>query len=125
MTVDGGRHPQIDWVAAERSPEFQELLKRRKAFIVPATTFFLAWFFGFILLTAYAEDFMAGSVIKGLNVGYCLALTQFIMVWVLTAMYRRRADRVFDPLAAKAAQQALDVGAAAGGQPRPGEVSGR
>jgi len=125
MTTDGGLDAQVDWVAAERSPEFQELLKRRRAFIVPATVFYLAWFFGFILLTAYAEDFVGESVIDGLTVGYCLALTQFIMVWVLTAMYRRRADRVFDPLAAKAAQKAVEVGAAAGSQTRPGEVSGR
>jgi uncharacterized membrane protein (DUF485 family) len=57
---------------------------------------------------------VAESVIEGLTVGYCLALSQFIMVWVLTAMYLKRADRVFDPLAEKAAQRAIDVGTAEG-----------
>jgi uncharacterized membrane protein (DUF485 family) len=103
-------HAEIDWVAAERSPEFQELVKRRRVFVVPATIFFLAWFFGFILLTAYAPDFMGESVYEGLTVGYCLALSQFIMVWVLSAWYLRRSDRVFDALAAKAAERALEVG---------------
>ena len=102
----GGRG-SIDWIAAERSPEFQELIRKRRAFIVPATIFYLGWFFGFILLTAYAEDFMAESVINGLTVGYCLALSQFIMVWVLTAVYLKRADRIFDPLARKAAERAI------------------
>jgi uncharacterized membrane protein (DUF485 family) len=106
----GDHHPEIDWVAAERSPEFRELIKRRKAFVIPATVFFLAWFFGFILLTAYAPDFMGESVYEGLTVGYCLALTQFIMVWGLAAWYLRRADDVFDPLAEKAARQAIGDG---------------
>ena len=104
-------HSNIDWEAAERSPEFQELIKRRRAFVVPATIFFLAWFFGFILLTAYAPDFMGEEFLTdGLTVGYALALTQFIMVWGLSAWYLRRSDRVFDPLAEKAAQRALEAG---------------
>src|SRR5215210_2539870 len=101
-TRAGGGADRVDWVAAERSPEFQELRKRKRAFILPATIFFLAWFFGFILLTAYAEDFMAESVYEGLTVGYCLALTQFLMVLVLGVLYLRRSANVFDPLAARA-----------------------
>jgi uncharacterized membrane protein (DUF485 family) len=102
------RHPEIDWVAAERSPEFRELIKKKRSFVLPATIFFLAWYFGFIILAGYAEDFMGREFITdGLTVGYAFALTQFIMVWVLGAMYLRRADRDFDPLAERAAQEAL------------------
>jgi uncharacterized membrane protein (DUF485 family) len=92
----------IDWEAIERSPEFQELVKKRKSFVLPGTIFFLAWYMGFILLTAYAESFMAESVYEGLTVGYCLALTQFVMVLVLGLLYLSRAANVFDPLAEKA-----------------------
>src|SRR5918994_4705298 len=91
--------PRVDWEAAERSPEFKELIAKRKRFVLPATIFFLAWYFGFILLAGYAEDFMARSVYEGLTVGYCLALTQFVMVGVLGIMYLRRADKDYDPLA--------------------------
>ncbi len=35
----------------------------------------------------------------GLTVGYVLALTQFVMTWVLGGLYLRKADREFDPLA--------------------------
>ncbi len=102
---------QIDWVAAERSPEFRELVRRKRSFVVPATIFFLAWYLGFILLAGYAPDFMGEEfLVDGITVGYVLALSQFVMVWVLTAWYLRRADRVFDPLAAKAARRALEVG---------------
>src|SRR5688500_16281914 len=89
----------IDWEAIERSPEFLELVTRRRKFVLPATIFFLAYYMGFILLCGYAEDFMAESVYEGLTVGYCLALTQFLMVFVLGIWYLRKADRDFDPLA--------------------------
>ena len=95
----------VDWEAIERSPEFQELVHRRRNFVIPCTAFFLAWYFGFILLTAYASDFMGERVYQGLTVGYCLALTQFLMVLVLGLMYLRRAETVFDPLAEKAIEQ--------------------
>src|ERR687892_2322982 len=109
--------PQIDWIAAERSPEFRELIKKKRAFVVPATIFFLAWYFGFIVLAGYAEDFMGEEFITdGLTVGYALALTQFLMVWGLGWLYLRRADRVFDPLAERAAEVALRAGA----EGRPG-----
>ncbi|MGH2918298.1 MAG: DUF485 domain-containing protein [Solirubrobacteraceae bacterium] len=99
--------PSVDWKAIEQSPEFQELAVARRRFVVPATIFFLAWYFGFILLAGYAPDFMARSVHEGLTVGYCLALTQFVMVGVLGILYLRRAERVYDPLAEKVAQRAL------------------
>jgi uncharacterized membrane protein (DUF485 family) len=93
--------PTYDWERIERSPEFQELVRKRRSFVLPATIFFLAWYMGFILLCGYAPDFMAESVYQGLTVGYCLALTQFVMVFALGIMYLRRADRDYDPLAQK------------------------
>lgn len=107
----------IDWEAIEASPEFQELVRKRRSFVVPATIFFLAWYMGFVVLAAYAEDFMSERVYQGLTVGYCLALTQFVMVLVLGIMYLRRADEVYDPLAAKAIERwtHLDTEAARAG----------
>ena len=91
---------QIDWDTVERSPEFRELMKRKRAFVVPATIFFLSWYFGFIVLTGYAPDFMGREFITdGLTVGYVFALSQFVMTWVFGWMYVRRANRTWDPLA--------------------------
>jgi uncharacterized membrane protein (DUF485 family) len=98
----------IDWEAIERSPEFQELVHRRRSFVIPCTVFFLGWYMGFILLTAYAEDFMGERVYQGLTVGYCLALTQFVMVLVLGLWYLRKSDNEFDPLAEKAIEAYAD-----------------
>jgi uncharacterized membrane protein (DUF485 family) len=95
-------HPEIDWEAIERSPEFQELVHRRRSFVIPCTIFFLAWYMGFMVLTAYAPEFMGERVYEGLTVGYCLALTQFLMVMGLGLWYLRKSDRQFDPLAERA-----------------------
>jgi uncharacterized membrane protein (DUF485 family) len=120
MAVDGNRerpHPEVDWEQVERLPEFQELVRRRRAFVLPATVFFLAWYMGFILLAGYAPDFMAESVHEGLTVGYVLALTQFAMVAVLGVWYLRKSAREFDPLAADVVDKATGA-AAAGEAPR-------
>ena len=116
--ADDAPHQDIDWEAIEASPEFQELVHKRRSFVVPGTIFFLSWYMGFIVLAAYAEDFMSERVYQGLTVGYCLALTQFVMVLVLGIMYQRRADRVYDPLAAKAIERwtYLDTDAARAGR---------
>jgi uncharacterized membrane protein (DUF485 family) len=107
--TDDAPRQDIDWEAIEASPEFQELVRTRRSFVVPATIFYLSWYMGFVVLAAYAEDFMSERVYQGLTVGYCLALTQFVMVLVLGIMYLRRSDRVYDPLAAKAIERWTDL----------------
>ena len=79
----------------------------------------------FILLAGYAEDFMASSVYEGLTVGYCLALTQFVMVLALGLMYLRKADREYDPLAQRVVTKAGDDGGEPGGRPRAGSPVAR
>jgi len=109
--AEGIEHrPEIDWEAVERSPEFRELTKSKRSFVVPATAFFMTWYFGFVILCGYAPDFMGREFITdGLTVGYVLALSQFLMTWGLGWMYLRKANRELDPLAAKASERALEM----------------
>jgi uncharacterized membrane protein (DUF485 family) len=107
MTTDPDE-AKIDWAAIEQEPEFQELVRARRSFVIPGTIFFLSWYMGFVILTAVAPDFMGESVYEGLTVGYVLALTQFLMVLVLGIMYLRKSERVFDPLAEKAIARYAD-----------------
>jgi uncharacterized membrane protein (DUF485 family) len=114
LTVPDGRAPTgasdrgadaVDWEAIERSPEFRQLVSRRRRFVVPATIFFLSWYFGFVVLAGYAEGFMGHSLYQGFTVGYALALSQFAMTWGLGWLYLRKADREFDPLARRAIER--------------------
>jgi uncharacterized membrane protein (DUF485 family) len=117
--VESEHRSHSEWQVIERSPEFRELIRRKKAFVIPATLFFLAWYFGFIILAGYAPDFMGREFITdGLTVGYALALSQFVMTWVLGWMYLRRADNTFDPLAARAREAAGAPKGAADDGPR-------
>ena len=108
--------PSYDWESIEHSPEFQELVRKRRSFVLPATLFFLAYYMGFILLAGYAVDFMASSVYEGLTVGYCLALTQFVMVLALGILYLRKAGREYDPLAQRVVTMAGDGDGGAAGR---------
>ena len=115
----------VDWEAIERSPEFQELVTRRRSFVLPATIFFLSYYMAFILLAGYAEDFMGSSFYEGLTVGYCLALTQFVMVFVLGIMYLRKADHVYDPLAQRVVTKAGDDDGGEAGRAAEGRFARR
>jgi uncharacterized membrane protein (DUF485 family) len=104
-TAGPTHHEDIDWGRAAHSPEFEELEHQKRSFVIPATVFFLCWYFGFIILAGYASDFMGESIYEGFTVGYLIALSQFVMVWVLAGLYLRRANRVFDPLAKRVAEK--------------------
>jgi uncharacterized membrane protein (DUF485 family) len=110
-TATGGpaHHREIDWDAAANSPEFQQLVRKRRSFVIPVLAFVFIWYFGFIALAGYAPDFMGERLIEGFTVGYALALTQFVMTWYLGWLYLRRSDRVFDPLAKRAAERAVTI----------------
>src|ERR671933_284758 len=98
-----------EWERIERLPEFRELVARRRRFVMPATAFFLVWYFGFIILAGYAEDFMGASIYEGFTVGYGLALTQFVMVAVLGLWYLRYSARELDPLRVRLSESAAST----------------
>jgi uncharacterized membrane protein (DUF485 family) len=123
-TAGSTHHPEIDWDAVESSPDFRELVHRRRSFVIPVLAFVFVWYFGFIALAGYAPDFMGESIYEGFTVGYAIALSQFVMTWFLGWLYLRKADRDFDPLAKQVAEQALGQARATGltagdGQPQP------
>ena len=65
-----------DYVAVQASPEFQELRRRLRRFVFPTTAFFLIWYASYVLLGAFAHDFMATKVWGNINVGLLLGLGQ-------------------------------------------------
>ena len=87
-------HPP-DWAAIERSAEFRALVRAKRAFIVPATVFFVLYYFALPVLVGYWPEAMSTRVVGHVNVAYLFALSQFVMAWILMAAYVRRA-RAFD-----------------------------
>jgi uncharacterized membrane protein (DUF485 family) len=92
--------PASDYVAVQASPEFQELRRRLRRFVFPTTAFFLIWYASYVLLGAFAHDFMATKVWGNINVGLILGLGQFLTTFLITGLYIRFANRELDPRAA-------------------------
>ena len=85
--------------AIQDSPEFQELRSRLRRFVFPMTAFFLVWYFLYVMLGAFAHDFMATKVWGDINVGLLIGLGQFVTTFVITGIYVRFANREIDPRA--------------------------
>ena len=95
------RTPSADeWLAVQASPQFQDLRNRLRRFVFPMTALFLTWYLSYVLLGAYAHDFMATQVIGNINLGLLLGLGQFVSTFVITWLYVRFANRELDPRAA-------------------------
>ena len=94
---------EYDWLAIERSPEFEELTHTRKRFLVPATIVFLIGALGYLLLAAFAPGVMGWEPFDGLPFAWLAAIGMVLLTWVLTFAYLRKADRVFEPLEQRAA----------------------
>jgi uncharacterized membrane protein (DUF485 family) len=88
------------FLATQASPEFRELRTKLRRFVFPMTAFFLIWYGLYVLLGAFAHDFMATKVFGNVNVGLLLGLGQFVTTFVITGVYVRFANRELDPRAA-------------------------
>lgn len=94
-----------EFLEVQRSPEFQELRTRLRRFVFPMTAFFLIWYGSYVLLGAFAHDFMATRVFGNINVGLLIGLGQFVTTFVITGLYVRFANRELDPRATAIREQ--------------------
>ncbi|MFC4374407.1 DUF485 domain-containing protein [Nocardia halotolerans] len=97
-----------EWLAVQASPQFQDLRDRLRRFVFPMTALFLLWYLSYVVLGAYAHDFMATEVFGNINVGLLLGLGQFVSTFLITGLYVRFANRELDPRAA-AIREELEV----------------
>lgn len=76
-----------DWTKIAGSAEFKALLRAKRRFIVPATIFFLVYYFALPYLVGYHPEWMEQKVWREVNWAYLFALSQFFMAWGLAAIY--------------------------------------
>ncbi|HEV8191630.1 MAG TPA: DUF485 domain-containing protein [Ktedonobacterales bacterium] len=89
-----------DWQVIEGDSEYQALVREKRSFIVPATIFFIVYYFAFLVIVGYVPNLANANVIGNINVAYLFALSQFVVAWIIMALYVRRAN-VFDNLAGR------------------------
>jgi uncharacterized membrane protein (DUF485 family) len=91
--------PQVtDWDKAAALEDFRALLRAKFKFIASATVFFVIYYFALLVLVGYAPALMETKVFGAINLAYLFALSQFVMAWVIAALYVRAAGR-FDKMA--------------------------
>ncbi|MEO8028451.1 MAG: DUF485 domain-containing protein [Bryobacteraceae bacterium] len=96
------------WDRVAAMEEFKLLLAAKARFIVPATIFFVVYYFALPVLVGFAKPLMQTPVIGPVNIAYLFALSQFFMAWILAWLYVRAAGR-FDQRV-KAILDKLDAG---------------
>ncbi|HEX2129997.1 MAG TPA: DUF485 domain-containing protein [Actinophytocola sp.] len=86
-----------DFAAIQESPEFATLRRRFRRFVFPVSALFFLWYLTYVLLAAFARDFMGHRLVGSVNVGLVLGLLQFVSTLAITFGYVRYARRRLDP----------------------------
>jgi uncharacterized membrane protein (DUF485 family) len=76
-----------DWSAIERDTDFIALLRSKMAFVVPATLFFVVYYFALPIAVGWFPKVMETKVLGDVNLAYLFALSQFFMAWILAFAY--------------------------------------
>ena len=82
-----------DWDRVAAMDEFKKLLASKRKFIIPATIFFVVYYFALPVLVGYAPGLMDRRVFGVVNLAYLFALSQFFMAWMIAALYVRAAGK--------------------------------
>lgn len=89
-----------EWAAIEADPDFQALVAAKRRFVIPATIFFVVYYFALLVLNGYAPKLMDTAVLGPINLALIFAMSQFLMAWIVAYLYIRRAN-VFDAMVTK------------------------
>ncbi|WP_025272281.1 DUF485 domain-containing protein [Haloglycomyces albus] len=96
------------YVRLHSTAEFTDLKRRLYRFVVPATVAFLAWYFLYVILSAYARGFMSTVVVGHINIAFLFGLAQFISTFVIAWAYSRYCAKNFDPQSAHLRRQIVN-----------------
>ncbi|AEI45084.1 DUF485 domain-containing protein [Paenibacillus mucilaginosus] len=83
-----------------RTPKFQDLMARKKKFLLPMSLFFLAYYFTLPILTSYSKV-LNQPAFGPVTWAWIFAFSQFIMTWVLCILYSRKSadyDRMIEEI---------------------------
>ncbi|APT83155.1 DUF485 domain-containing protein [Corynebacterium ammoniagenes] len=95
------REPSADeFIAMQKSPQFQKLRSTYRKFAFPMTVAFMAWYLLYVVTAVFAHDFMAIEIGGGFNIGLVFGLLQFVTTFLITWLYIQYANKNIEPQAA-------------------------
>jgi len=77
----------IEWARIANDPDFRALMRRKARLVIPATVFFLIYYFLLPLGVGWFPGLMERKVWGAMNIAYLYALSQFLMAWILAGIY--------------------------------------
>lgn len=89
----------VDWAAIDADPSFQELHQKKKSFIWGLMIFSPIYYFLLPIGGGYFPELFSVRVWGPVNVGILFAFSQFVVAWIIAAIYAVRDNREFDRLA--------------------------
>lgn len=92
--------------------KFVTLKRRFRGFVFPLTVAFLLWYLLYVVLSAYARDFMSTTVAGNVNVAFVFGILQFVSTFGIAWWYSSYARRRLDPLAEEIKAELTDPGTA-------------
>lgn len=95
---------KTNWEAIAATAEFKKLVAAKLRFILPATIFFIIYYFSLPILVGYWPELMDRPVWGPVNIAYLFALSQFVMAWIIAGLYMFAAAK-FDAGAARIAKR--------------------
>lgn len=102
------------YLAVQESAEFGGLRRALRNFVFPMTAAFFLWYALYVILSAYARDFMGTKVVGNINIALVFGLLQFVSTFLIAWLYSRHADRRLDPVAERLKVQVEDDTAVGG-----------
>lgn len=75
------------WSRIADDPDFKALVRRKLRLIVPATAFFVLYYFLLPVGVGWFPGLMERKVWGDVNLAYAYALSQFFMAWILAGIY--------------------------------------
>jgi uncharacterized membrane protein (DUF485 family) len=85
----------------ERKEALEKITKERWRIAVILSACMLIIYFGFVLLIAFNKPLLGTILTPGLSLGILLGALVIVAAWVLTLVYVRWANRVYDEKIAK------------------------
>jgi uncharacterized membrane protein (DUF485 family) len=92
------------WVEAQASPEFQALKKKFRNYAFPVAALSLAWYFLYVLLTAFARDALKVELVENINLAFVLGLLQFVTTFLIAWAYDKHSTKHLDDASDKIAR---------------------
>lgn len=95
---------KYEYIMIEQSEEFKELKRRKYRFIFPVPLLFIAYYLFFIVMSAYAQDFMSQPLLGNLTTGYLFGISYYLVIWILAFVYvlkARQYDKLVDEIVEK------------------------